>query len=394
MRLQLNIIVPAALIAVLILSSCGRSGKGDVITFDYSKMKKAEMLTVSALSDQPEFIALDSDTLDAFAYGSIIITDNYIIRNVEAISSVNKAPVRVFDRHTGRFVCNVGHLGRGPGEYLGSYCTFVDEKGGKVWIMNAGDHIKTYDLLSGKYIGDVPLAHEVYEEYEAASATFSVDSDAGTVMVAAIPYEGDANPSIAWCQDMEGNVVWDIPKDGRERSRKHTNSLIRTTYNVEGLMDVDIHGGQDLPDTLYVLSDGALKPVFTYNERELKSGASLNSTLLPGKVFSYLSEEREVIPNVRVAMPTAMVITDLKSGESVSYGMNLRNDILGLGVQNFSFQNGYMVQSFNAIEFKQVGQNALSRGLLTGSAAEQVEEILSNLQNTDNDVIMLTRLKD
>ena len=127
---------------------------------------------------------------------------------------------------------------------------------------------------------------------------------------------------------------------------------------------------------------------------ELKSGASLNSTLLPGKVFSYLSEEREVIPNVRVAMPTAMVITDLKSGESVSYGMNLRNDILGLGVQNFSFQNGYMVQSFNAIEFKQVGQNALSRGLLTGSAAEQVEEILSNLQNTDNDVIMLTRLKD
>ena len=56
MRLRLNIIVPAALIAVLILSSCGRSGKGDVITFDYSKMKKAEMLTVSALSDQPEFI--------------------------------------------------------------------------------------------------------------------------------------------------------------------------------------------------------------------------------------------------------------------------------------------------------------------------------------------------
>ena len=394
MRLQLNIIVTAGLIAVLILSSCGRSGKGEVITFDYSKMKKAEMLTVSALSDQPEFIALDSDTLDAFAYGTIIITDNYIIRNVEAISSVNKAPDRVFDRHTGRFVCNVGHLGGRPGEALSSYCTFVDEKGGKVWIMNARDHIKTYDLLSGKYIGDVPLAHEVYEEYEAASATFSVDSDAGTVTVAAIPYEGDANPSIAWCQDMEGNIVWDISEDGRERSRKHTNSLIRTTYNVEGLMDVDIHGGQDQPDTLYVLSDGALKPVFTYNERELKSGASLNSTLLPGKVFSYLSEEREVIPNVRVAMPTAMVITDLKSGESVSYGMNLRNDILGLGVQNFSFQNGYMVQSFNAIEFKQVGQNALSRGLLTGPAAEQVAEILANLLTTDNDVIMLTRLKD
>lgn len=394
MKTGLSILIPAVTTA-LILSSCGRTGVGDLVTFDYSRMKKGhDTLAVSELAMQPEFIALDSDTVDAFAYGSIIVTDNYIVRNAEAISMINKAPVRVFDRHTGRFICNVGHLGRGPGEYLNSYCTFVDEEGGKVWIMNAGDHIKTYDLLSGKYIGDVPLAHEVREEFGAASATFSVDPDAGTVTVAAIPYEEDSNPSIAWCQDMEGNIVWDIPKDGRERSRKQTNSLIRTTYNVEGLMDVYIHGGHDMPDTLYVLSDGVLSPVFTYDERSLKSGMSLSSTLLPGKVLSHLTEEQETIPNVRVSMPTAMVITDLKSGESVRYGLVMRNDFLGVDAGGGFFQYGYMIQQISAEEFRETGQQALEQGLLSGSAAGQVRAILADLKDTDNDVIMLARLKD
>ena len=380
MKTGLSILIPAITTA-LILSSCGRTGVGDLVTFDYSRMKKGhDTLAVSELVMQPEFIALDSDTVDAFAYGSIIVTDNYIVRNAEAISIINKAPVRVFDRHTGRFICNVGHLGRGPGEYLSSYCTFVDEKGGKVWIMNAGDHIKTYDLLSGKYIGDVPLAHEVREEFGAASATFSVDPDAGTVTVAAIPYEEDSNPSIAWCQDMEGNIVWDIPEDGRERSRKQTNSLIRTAYNVEGLMDVYING--------------VLSPVFTYDERSLKSGMSLSSTLLPGKVLSHLTEEQETIPNVRVSMPTAMVITDLRSGESVRYGLVMRNDFLGVDAGGGSFQYGYMIQQISAEEFRETGQQALEQGLLSGSAAGQVRAILADLKDTDNDVIMLARLKD
>ena len=193
---------------------------------------------------------------------------------------------------------------------------------------------------------------------------------------------------------MEGNIVWDIPKDGRERSRKQTNSLIRTTYNVEGLMDVYIHGGHDMSDTLYVLSDGVLSPVFTYDERSLKSGMSLSSTLLPGKVLSHLTEEQETIPNVRVSVPTAMVITDLKSGESVRYGLVMRNDFLGVDAGGGSFQNGDMIQQFSAEEFKDAGQQALDQGLLSGSAADQVRAILADLKDTDNDVIILARLKD
>ena len=149
-----------------------------------------------------------------------------------------------------------------------------------------------------------------------------------------------------------------------------------------------------MPDTLYVLSDGVLSPVFTYDERSLKSGMSLSSTLLPGKVLSHLTEEQETIPNVRVSMPTAMVITDLKSGESVRYGLVMRNDFLGVDAGGGFFQYGYMIQQISAEEFRETGQQALEQGLLSGSAAGQVRAILADLKDTDNDVIMLARLKD
>ena len=76
MKTGLSILIPAVTTA-LILSSCGRTGVGDLVTFDYSRMKKGhDTLAVSELAVQPEFIALDSDTVDAFAYGSIIVTGN------------------------------------------------------------------------------------------------------------------------------------------------------------------------------------------------------------------------------------------------------------------------------------------------------------------------------
>ena len=41
-----------------------------------------------------------------------------------------------------------------------------------------------------------------------------------------------------------------------------------------------------------------------------------------------------------------------------------------------------------------VAPQALEQGTLTGSAAKRVRAILSDLQPTDNDVLMLARLKD
>ena len=343
--------------AVLLAASCGSGGLGEggLVTFDYSQMTEGQdTLVFSDLAAEPEFIALDSDTLDAFTAAKVLITENYLVKDAQAILS--KAPVRVFDRHTGWFICNVGHLGRGPGEYLNSSQTFVDEDGGKVWIMDAADRIKMYDLTSGKYLGDVPLAYKPMDEFGAGSASFMVDGRAGTLTVMAVPYEEDAN--------------------------------------IDGALDVSFESSGNWPDTLYVLEGDVLRPVFTVNTRSLKSGSSLKSTLLPGKVLSTLTEMQEYMPRIIIGVPVANVLTDLKSGESVSYPTEILNDFLGGYQGGYSIQCGYLVQSIPAEEFLAAAPKALEQGTLTGSAAKRVRAILSDLQPTDNDVLMLARLKD
>ena len=380
---------------VLLSASCGRGGLGEggLVTFDYSQMTEGQdTLVFSDLAAEPEFIALDSDTLDAFTAAKVLITENYLVKDAQAILS--KAPVRVFDRHTGRFICNVGHLGRGPGEYLNSSQTFVDEDGGKVWIMDAADRIKTYDLTSGKYLGDVPLAYKPMGEFGAGSASFMVDGRAGTLTVMAVPYEEDSCPAIAWCQDMSGKILWEIPETGRQRTRTPSNTLVGTSFNIDGALDVSFESSGNWPDTLYVLEGDVLQPVFTVNTRSLKSGSSLKSTLLPGKVLSVLTEMQEYMPRIIIGVPVANVLTDLKSGKSVSYPTEILNDFLGGYQGGYSIQCGYLVQSIPAEEFLVVAPQALEQGTLTGSAAKRVRAILSDLQPTDNDVLMLAHLID
>ena len=72
----------------------------------------------------------------------------------------------------------------------------------------------------------------------------------------------------------------------------------------------------------------------------------------------------------------------------------MRNDFLGVDAGLGSLQYGYMIQQFSAEEFRDAGQQALDQGLLSCSAADQVRAILADLKDTDNDVIMLARLKD
>ena len=75
---------------VLLSASCGRGGLGEggLVTFDYSQMTEGQdTLVFSDLAVDPEFIALDSDTLDAFTAAKVLITENYLVKDAQAILS-------------------------------------------------------------------------------------------------------------------------------------------------------------------------------------------------------------------------------------------------------------------------------------------------------------------
>lgn len=130
------------------------------------------------------------------------------------------------------------------------------------------------------------------EDYAGGAASFIVSG--GKVTVAAVPYQEDSCPSIAWCQDEQGNIIWEIPETGRECSWKPGNTLVSSDYNVEGMLDVSFRFQGDRPDTLYLVREGRLQPVFNVNKRTLKGGMGMLDVLLPGKVFSTLTEDTDI----------------------------------------------------------------------------------------------------
>ena len=200
----------AAVAAVMLLCSvsCGRKDQAEgLVSVKYSQIPQGEDLLLSGLVGEPEFIALDSDTSAAFTPAATInVSDNYI-----SSYSLARQPLKLFDRSTGKYIGTYGGIGRGPGEYLQIASVQIDEAGGKIWMKTYPDInvLHVYDIAT-REMEVVPLAYSTGDG-SWLSYSFMVDGGARNITVAVKP-EDNGCPAIAWCQDYEGNVLWEIPR--------------------------------------------------------------------------------------------------------------------------------------------------------------------------------------
>ncbi len=113
-----NLIKTGAIAAAIVFAaSCGSgNGDGNLISVNFNRVDKGPVTNISELAAEPEFIALDS-RVEAFATGyNYAFSDHYI-----CIGASMRGPAKLYDRATGKFLCDVGTIGRGPGEYLNTY---------------------------------------------------------------------------------------------------------------------------------------------------------------------------------------------------------------------------------------------------------------------------------
>ena len=349
---------------VMTAMSCNR--QDEIVTLRNGDVADGGTLLCSDLVSEVEFIALDSDTVVAYGTGDCVISDKYVARVDFGYST--KLPVRVFDRSTGKLIACMGHIGRGPGEYQSTFQVALDDKGDKVWIRSKSGLIDIYDVFTGTHVGEVPMAYDMDEFYMLPEA----DRGGKSITVASIPYDDDSTAAFVWKQDLEGNVLWEIPRTGRWRSSSPANTNISSDRNVDGALDFSLKSDGNYPDTLYLLRDRELIPLFTVDLKSFKDGTSMMHSLLPSQ---------------------GCILTDLRTGKALRYGVtSMHNDFLDIeGV--LSFRNGYLINLISPDEFREAARSALDNGLLTGRAAEQASEILSDLSDEDNDILMLGRLK-
>lgn len=389
----------AAVAAVMLLSSvsCGRKDHAEgLVSVRYSQIPQGEDLLLSGLVGEPEFIALDSDTSAAFTPAATInVSDNYI-----SSYSLARQPLKLFDRSTGKYIGTYGGIGRGPGEYLQIASVQIDEAGGKIWMKTYPDInvLHVYDIAT-REMEVVPLAYSTGDG-SWLSYSFMVDGGARNITVAVKP-EDNGCPAIAWCQDYEGKVLWEIPRTYSFPEDNRT--MMDTDRNVPGLLDISFRSNNTAQDTSWLVGGGEMRPLLTVSFGQTASSEDsgfaednymYSTTVLPDYVIMNVNLQgrsvmKDGVRRINVE-PLPGVILDRRTGE-VSLG-EVVNDLMD-GSAGGGFSDGYFISTYDAAGFMETGRTALESGNLSEAARSRISAILKNLSENDNDVIMIAPLR-
>ena len=374
-----------ASVAMFNLISCkSESTDEKIITVNLSEVNKKRVVNLSDCVLEPEFIALDSSSEDAYTEGGYCcLSDNYIGKY--GSSQVYK----LYDRRTGKFLRNIGKAGKNSGEYSNVYNSVIDEQNSRVYILSwNAKELLCHDLNTGELIEARPLKHNV------PKGAFVIDPETGNLTVAALPFEGE-NETVVWKQDKEDNVLWEVPAGDLSLVGDYSHEIVGA-FNTEDFdFSISTWGGR--VDSLYVVKDGFLKPIFTMNF--LKGNQKAASSVLPNHTYTLLPDH--IITSVSMPVRRASgyysygkpvyVVTERKAEHS--YVADFTDDILNRKLEYLPFTQGYYMEVFSAEDFIKTGKAALSKGKLSGASKAKISEILKTITPESNDVILLAPLK-
>ena len=374
-----------ASVAMLNLISCkSESTDEKIITVNLSEVNKKRVVNLSDWVLEPEFIALDSSSEDAYTEGGYCcLSDNYI--GMYGSSQIYK----LYDRKTGKFLRNIGKVGKNEGEYSNVYNSVIDEQNSRVYILSwNAKELLCHDLNTGELIEARSLKHNV------PKGAFVIDPETGNLTVAALPFEGE-NETVVWKQDKEDNVLWEVPAGDLSIVPDYSHEIVGA-FNTENFdFSISTWGGR--VDSLYVVKDGFLKPIFTMNF--LKDNQKAATSRLPNHTYILLPDH--IITSVSMPVRRAsgyysygkpvFVVTERETEHS--YVADFTDDILNRKLEYLPFTQGYHMEVFSAEDFIKTGKAALSKGKLSGASKARISEILKAITPESNDVILLAPLK-
>ncbi len=126
----------------VLLVGCGQTKKNEFMTLDMGKSYPEKELV---LQDFMEVEYVPLETSDEFLTRGHVgdVGEKYIV----VMNNYAEGDIFLFDRHTGRGVRKINHLGQGPGEYSQVLGLVLDEKSNELFVNDPGSKkIHVYDL--------------------------------------------------------------------------------------------------------------------------------------------------------------------------------------------------------------------------------------------------------
>lgn len=361
------------------LTVCSQSALSDTL-----------QIPLSLLAEELEIIRFDNREEALMGEQQVVVSEHYL-----AVWNVwnQNFPVRLFDRK-GNFLCNIGAVGQGPGEYQAIYDICIDEAAGRIYLLPwTRSELLVYDL-EGNVQPSVPLCLRVNK----GKLRFRTDS---LLTVFCLPFPD--TPAVLWTQDLTGRRTSYI--ESGPLTAYDYNSEVYSCGNLPGVFDCMIR--YSLPsrkDTLYHydMEGNRLLPHFTMAFTTDDPVPEHDYFELPHHFIGRTAETIWLSPNIASWGNVKNFIVDKRTGKGAY--MHLVNDFLGneeIPITNYdrnfppypNFRDGYYILNQDPGNLRERLENSLRKGLVAPEKEAQVNELLHSIGEDDNNILFLARLK-
>jgi len=243
------------LFVFLLIFSCRQkqATKTEFISIDFSSLRSTAFFDKSVF-EYAEYIHLEAKDGALVGNNPKLILQNGIFY----IYDRNKNKVSLFDK-TGKFVNNVGVIGRGPGEYIGSEDFLVDKKSNNVEILSLQNQRIYRYKNDGSFIDTLNVRTYAY--------SFVKDSE-GNYWICKGPYDQE-NRFIGKEQIYKMNEFGEVLK----KYLPFDNIAISTPMQEESLTELNgsVFFKAWFDNTVYKISDNGAEAavIFDFKERSL-----------------------------------------------------------------------------------------------------------------------------
>lgn len=342
-------------------------GNHEITVCDVSKINKKITYPLSALVDKCEMIYLETN--DASMLPELrryAVSDNYLC------VAGSGSTVKLFKRD-GSYICDVGRIGRGPGEYNSTPSEIIlEEKKKSIFIILAYDvdNILRYDL-KGNFVESIPLL------YKSPKARIWVKGD--TITVASMVF--DEKTPVVYQQTFDGKLIQKLPVNKSLIAKRNFDNEIMSSISP----NYDFHILST--DTLfhYNAKQNTLEPQLVTPAFPNRSGQILRE--LPDWYFGsvYVKKGENKYDNLGIMINKKTLKTSLYEVVNDFYG--------GILIRLHGCNRGMLLASTPAFTLMEEIKQILTDNKPDAQTREKLEKMLSRLHENDNDVVFVGKLK-
>lgn len=374
----------------IILLSTFRNSNTDFDKINLSSISDISQIDLSNFVDEVRYIPLETNKSNLLGYISkIIISDQFLyVRD-------NKN-LHLFSRD-GKYISQVGVRGKGPGELMVIQDFCVDPSSGHIYILD-GNTIKIHNN-HGNYIKDIPIEGDNPSQ---------VDFTDGNLVI----YYDNSSGKTEYSYKLI-NTNGDLIKRFPNKYKFETDGMVHVFYteSINYFFNGDLHCREIHSDTVFTFKNNEFIPKYIFNQGHGRLSPEVRGN---GRYFNENGTDYIRISHIYETSSFIFIsywwktqgyylIKDKKDGEEFVFDPRngIKNDIDGglNFIPQFSItQNNseYLVMWADAFKIKNHIDDNEFINLISQFPEKkiQLEQLAAEINEDDNPVVILGRLRD